>query len=35
MSQAEDALGHIADETGRTIGFVTGRELRITMLRVG
>ena len=35
MSQAEDALGHIVDDTGRTIGFVTGRELRTTMLRVG
>ncbi|MEO2045166.1 MAG: CNNM domain-containing protein [Pirellulales bacterium] len=35
MSQAEDALGHIVDEAGRTIGFVTGRELRATMLRVG
>jgi CBS domain containing-hemolysin-like protein len=35
MSQAEDALGHIVDDAGHTIGFVTGRELRTTMLRVG
>jgi CBS domain containing-hemolysin-like protein len=34
MSQAEDALGHVVDERGRTIGFVTGRELRTAMLRV-
>jgi CBS domain containing-hemolysin-like protein len=35
MRQTEDALGHIVDERGRTIGFVTGRELRSAMLRVG
>jgi len=34
MSQAEDALGHVVDESGHTIGFVTGRELRTAMLRV-
>ncbi len=35
MSQAEDALGHIVDPGGRTVGFVTGRELRTAMLRLG
>jgi CBS domain containing-hemolysin-like protein len=35
MSQAEDALGHIVDESGRTMGFVTGRELRTAMLCLG
>ena len=35
MSQAEDALGHIVDPSGRTVGFVTGRELRTAMLRLG
>lgn len=35
MSQAEDALGHIVDSSGRTMGFVTGRELHTAMLRLG
>ena len=33
LSQAEDALGHVVGTDGRTVGFVTGRELRISLLR--
>ncbi|MCA9231567.1 MAG: DUF21 domain-containing protein [Planctomycetales bacterium] len=33
LSQTEDALGHVVDSEGKTIGFVTGRELRMGLLR--
>jgi len=33
LSQTEDALGHLVGENGRTVGFVTGRELRMALLR--
>ncbi len=33
LSQAEDPLGHVVDDEGRTVGFVTGRELRMALLR--
>lgn len=33
LSQAEDALGHVLGAGGNTVGFVTGRELRISLLR--
>ena len=33
LSQAEDALGHVVGTDGRTVGFVTGRELRVSLLR--
>ena len=33
LSQTEDALGHVIDEAGKTVGFVTGRELRLGLLR--
>ncbi len=32
LSQREDALGHVLDDKGRTVGFVTGRELRMALL---
>ncbi len=32
LGQSEDALGHVIDETGKTVGFVTGRELRMALL---
>ena len=33
LSQGEDALGHVISEDGKTVGFVTGRELRMALLR--
>lgn len=33
LSQREDALGHVLDADGKTVGFVTGRELRMALLR--
>jgi len=33
LNQTEDALGHVVNEEGKTIGFVTGRELRMGLLR--
>lgn len=33
LSQAEDALGHVISQSGKTVGFITGRELRLTLLR--
>jgi len=33
LSQTEDALGHVIDKEGKTVGFVTGRELRMELLR--
>ncbi len=33
LSQTEDALGHVIDEAGKTVGFVTGRELRMGLLK--
>ena len=33
FSQVEDALGHVVDDQGKTVGFVTGRELRLAMFR--
>ena len=33
LSQAEDALGQVVDSAGKTVGFVTGRELRMALLR--
>ena len=35
LGQSEDALGHVIDATGKTVGFVTGRELRLALLRAG
>ena len=35
MNQAEDALGHVVSREGKTVGFVTGRELRTALLRQG
>lgn len=32
LSRAEDPLGHVVDKQGKTIGFVTGRELRMALL---
>lgn len=34
LGQADDALGHVLDAEGKTVGFVTGRELRMALLRV-
>jgi putative hemolysin len=34
LSDKEDALGHVVDQKGKTIGFVTGRELRMALLKV-
>lgn len=34
LGQAEDALGQVVDSEGKTVGFVTGRELRMALLRV-
>jgi putative hemolysin len=34
LGEAEDALGHVVAADGRTMGFVTGRELRMALLRV-
>jgi len=33
LSQSDDALGHVLGEQGKTVGFVTGRELRVALLR--
>jgi len=33
FSQAEDALGHVVDDEGNTVGFVTGRELRMVLFK--
>jgi magnesium and cobalt exporter, CNNM family len=33
LSQAEDALGHVVRADGSTVGFITGRELRFSLLR--
>jgi putative hemolysin len=33
LSDALDPLGHVVDDEGRTVGFVTGRELRMALLR--
>ncbi len=33
LSHVLDPLGHVVDGTGRTVGFVTGRELRLALLR--
>ncbi len=34
LGQADDALGQVIDAEGKTVGFVTGRELRMALLRV-
>ncbi len=33
LSQSDDALGHVVGEQGKTVGFVTNRELRMALLR--
>jgi len=33
LSQNEDALGHVIGDHGKTVGFVTGRELRLALLQ--
>jgi putative hemolysin len=33
LGVAQDALGHVVNAAGRTVGFVTGRELRMALLR--
>ena len=33
LGQADDALGHVVNKEGKTVGFVTGRELRMAFLR--
>ena len=33
LSHVLDPLGHVMDDAGRTVGFVTGRELRLALLR--
>jgi len=33
LSQSEDALGHVIGDDEKTVGFVTGRELRMALLR--
>lgn len=33
VSHVSDPLGHVVDRDGRTVGFVTGRELRMALLR--
>ncbi|MCG8451148.1 MAG: CNNM domain-containing protein [Pirellulales bacterium] len=33
LNQTEDALGHVVNKEGKTVGFVTGRELRLALLR--
>lgn len=33
LSHSLDPLGHVVDDEGRTVGFVTGRELRMALLR--
>lgn len=34
LAQANDALGQVTTADGRTVGFVTGRELRMALLKV-
>ena len=34
LGQSDDALGHVTSKDGKTVGFVTGRELRMAFLRV-
>lgn len=34
LARANDALGHVVAADGRTVGFVTGRELRMALLKV-
>jgi len=33
LSHSLDPLGHVVDDDGRTVGFITGRELRMALLR--
>ena len=33
LSKSEDPLGHVVDNHGKTVGFVTARELRKALLR--
>ena len=33
LGQSEDALGHVLSDDGKTVGFVTGRELRMALLQ--
>ncbi len=33
LGQIDDALGHVIDNDGKTVGFVTGRELQLALLR--
>jgi CBS domain containing-hemolysin-like protein len=33
LNHADDPLGHVVANDGRTVGFVTGRELRLALLR--
>jgi len=33
LSHVLDPLGHVVDDAGRTVGFVTGRELRMALLQ--
>ncbi|NOZ38829.1 MAG: DUF21 domain-containing protein, partial [Planctomycetes bacterium] len=33
LSQSDDALGHVIGDDNKTVGFVTGRELRMALLR--
>lgn len=33
LNHADDPLGHVVSTEGRTVGFVTGRELRLALLR--
>ncbi|TWU23629.1 CNNM domain-containing protein [Bythopirellula polymerisocia] len=33
LGQTDDALGHVRSKDGKTVGFVTGRELRMAFLR--
>ena len=33
LTQSEDPLGHVIDSEGKTLGFLTGRELRLALLR--
>lgn len=33
LGVANDALGHVVDAAGKTVGFITGRELRVALLR--
>lgn len=34
LASADDALGHVVAADGRTVGFVTGRDLRMALLKV-